>query len=60
MVLLSESETLNEAIQDNHINNWKLNDDIILSLIDTIKESEMYQEYMQNLKGVLKMIKIPN
>ena len=51
LVLLSESETLNEAIQDNHINNWKLNDDIILSLIDTIKESEMYQEYMQKPEG---------
>lgn len=51
LVLLSESETLNKAIQDNHINNWKLNDDIILSLINTIKENEMYQAYMQKPEG---------
>ena len=38
LVLLSESEALETALDDNYINNWKLNDDIILSLIETIKE----------------------
>ena len=47
LVLLSESEALETALDDNHINNWKLNDDIILGLIDTIKESELYQNYME-------------
>lgn len=47
LVLLSESEALETALADNNINNWKLNDDIILGLIDTIKESELYQNYMQ-------------
>ena len=51
LVLLSESEALETALDDNNINNWKLNDDIILGLIDTIKESELYQNYMQKPVG---------
>jgi transcription antitermination protein NusB len=47
LVLLSESEALETALDDNNINNWKLNDDIILALIDSIKESELYQNYME-------------
>ncbi len=51
LVLLSESEALETALDDHNINNWKLNDDIILGLIDTIKESELYQKYMQKPVG---------
>ncbi len=51
LVLLSESEALETALDDHNINNWKLNDDIILGLIDTIKESELYQSYMQKPVG---------
>lgn len=51
LVLLTESEALETAIDDHNINNWKLNDDIILGLIDTIKESELYQNYMQKPVG---------
>ena len=51
LVLLSESEALETALDDHNINNWKLNDDIILGLIDTIKESELYQNYMQKPVG---------
>lgn len=51
LVLLSESEVLETALDDNNINNWKLNDDIILGLIDTIKESQLYQNYMQKPVG---------
>jgi N utilization substance protein B len=47
LVLLSESEALESALDFNNINNWKLNDDIILGLIDTIKESELYQNYIE-------------
>ena len=42
LVLLTESEALETALEDNNINNWKLNDDIILGLIEVIKESELY------------------
>ncbi|MFM7896903.1 MAG: transcription antitermination factor NusB [Flavobacterium sp.] len=51
LVLLTESEALETALDDNNINNWKLNDDIILGLIDAIKESELYQKYMQKPVG---------
>jgi N utilization substance protein B len=51
LVLLTESEALETALDDNNINNWKLNDDIILGLIDTIKESQLYQNYMQKPVG---------
>lgn len=51
LVLLSESDALETALDDHNINNWKLNDDIILGLIDTIKESELYQNYMQKPVG---------
>ena len=33
LVLLTESEALETALDDNNINNWKLNDDIIYLLI---------------------------
>ncbi|WP_238989463.1 transcription antitermination factor NusB [Flavobacterium sp. LMO8] len=46
LVLLAESEALETALEENNINNWKLNDDIILGLIEVIKESELYQNYM--------------
>ena len=36
LVLLSESEALETALDDNNINNWKLNDDIILGLIENL------------------------
>ena len=51
LVLLTESEALETALDDNNINNWKLNDDIILGLIDAIKESQLYQNYMQKPVG---------
>ncbi|MCL9769981.1 transcription antitermination factor NusB [Flavobacterium sp. HXWNR69] len=47
LVLLAESDALDTALDENNINNWKLNDDIILSLIDTIKESKLYHQYME-------------
>lgn len=46
LVALANSETINTAIEDNHITNWKKNDDIILFLIEAIKESKIYQNYM--------------
>ncbi len=47
LVLLSESEALENAIDDRKINNWKNNDDIILSLIESIKASDLYKNYME-------------
>jgi N utilization substance protein B len=46
LVLLAESEALETALEDHKINNWKMNDDIILSLIDVVKESDLFKKYM--------------
>jgi N utilization substance protein B len=46
LVLLAESEALETALEDHKINNWKMNDDIILSLIDVVKESNLFKKYM--------------
>lgn len=45
--LLEESNTLSVALEDRKINNWKLNDDYILILLDAVKESALYQKYME-------------
>ncbi|MVO07851.1 transcription antitermination factor NusB [Flavobacterium sp. TP390] len=46
--LLSESRSLNNAIDDRKITNWKRNDDIVLFLLEAIKESVYFEKYMQN------------
>jgi N utilization substance protein B len=44
LVLLAESEALETALEDHKINNWKMNDDIILLLIDIVKESNLFTD----------------
>lgn len=44
--LLEDNESLNNAIDDRKINNWKQNDDYILLLLEDIRESEVYKNYM--------------
>jgi len=51
LILLSESEALGNALDDRKIKNWKNNDDIILFLIESIKESNLYKNYMQKPKS---------
>nr|WP_322625841.1 transcription antitermination factor NusB [uncultured Flavobacterium sp.] len=46
--LLHESNPLSIALEDRKINNWKLNDDYILILLDAVKESEQYKKYMSS------------
>jgi len=46
--MLAESNPLSIAMADRNINNWKNNDDYILLLLEDIKKSEVYQNYMQN------------
>ncbi|WP_082344300.1 transcription antitermination factor NusB [Flavobacterium akiainvivens] len=47
LTLLDESNPLSIAIADRRINNWQLNDDYILLLLEDIKETELYKNYMQ-------------
>ncbi len=44
--LLENQSTLSVAIETKKINHWKLNDDLILQLLDDIKKSEVYLTYM--------------
>ncbi|CAM4056104.1 MULTISPECIES: transcription antitermination factor NusB [Flavobacterium] len=52
--LLLRSDSLTEAIDKRSITNWKHNDDIILFLLEVIKESELYKEYMDLPKVTFK------
>ncbi|WP_394760131.1 transcription antitermination factor NusB [Flavobacterium sp.] len=49
--ILSENKSLLNALEDRKINNWKLNDDYIIILLQAIKESDLYQDYMSNPKS---------
>ena len=49
--LLEESNSLSIALEKRKINNWAMNDDYILILLNAIKQSELYQKYMINKKS---------
>lgn len=44
--LLDNQSTLSVAFETKKINHWKLNDDLILQLLDDIKKSDIYLAYM--------------
>ena len=44
--LLSESNSISIALESRKVNNWQLNDDYILLLLATIKQSQPYLKYM--------------
>ncbi len=44
--LLASTESLENNIEDRNINNWKRNDDVILFLLEAVKASDLYQNYM--------------
>jgi len=44
--LLEESSSLSIALEKRKINNWSMNDDYILILLDEVKQSELYKKYM--------------
>ena len=43
---LEQNTKLNTALDYNNINNWQFNDDTIISLLQAVKESELYDQYM--------------
>jgi transcription antitermination protein NusB len=49
--MLSENNSLSNAIEDRKINVWSLNDDYILLLLAAIKDSSLYKKYMNNRKN---------
>ncbi len=46
--ILSENNSISIALENRKINNWSLNDDYILILLEAIKQSELYENYMGN------------
>ena len=46
--ILTENNSLHIALENRKINNWVLNDDYILLLLDDIKQSKLYDKYMSN------------
>lgn len=46
--LLVENNSLGIALADRKINNWKNNDDYILILLEAVKSSEVYENYMES------------
>ncbi|WP_395045949.1 transcription antitermination factor NusB, partial [Flavobacterium sp.] len=51
LTILTENKSLLNALEDRKINNWKLNDDYILILLQAIKESALYESYMSTTKS---------
>ena len=46
--ILAENNSLSIALENRSINNWALNDDYIILLLNAIKESDLYSKYMSN------------
>lgn len=46
--ILAENNSLSIALENRKIDNWTLNDDYILLLLNDIKQSKLYQNYMLN------------
>lgn len=46
--LLADNNSLSIALENRKINNWTLNDDYILLLLNDIKQSKLYAKYMSN------------
>ena len=46
--ILDENSKLSIALETNRISNWQSNDDTILSLLQAVKQSELYSKYMNS------------
>ena len=46
--ILAENNSLSIALENRKITNWELNDDYIIILLDVIKKSDLYKNYMSN------------
>jgi transcription antitermination factor NusB len=46
--ILAENNSLSIALENRSINNWTLNDDYIILLLNAVKVSELYAKYMSN------------
>lgn len=46
LIALDESNSLSIALEKRKINNWQINDDTILLLLQDVKSSELFENYM--------------
>lgn len=46
--LLKNSKSIDVALDTHKINNWKVNDDAILLLLNDVKQSKIYEDYMND------------
>lgn len=46
--ILCENNSLSIALENRKINNWTLNDDYIILVLNDIKQSDLYAKYMNN------------
>ena len=51
LLQLEDNNSLTIALEKRKINNWSLNDDYILILLNEVKKSELYQDYMRTTKS---------
>jgi N utilization substance protein B len=49
--LLAENQSLSESLKSRKIDNWTRNDDYILLILDEIKKSKLYDDYMRSKAG---------
>jgi len=49
--LLEENNSLSIALEKRKINNWSMNDDYILILLNEVKKSALYENYMSTKKS---------
>lgn len=50
-LVLEESSSLSIALEKRKINNWEMNDDYILILLNEIKQSSLYENYISTKKS---------
>ena len=48
LLMLEENNSLSMAIEKRKINNWQMNDDYILILLNDVKKNGLYKKYMSN------------
>jgi N utilization substance protein B len=46
LVALDENTSIQAALEKRKINNWQINDDTIIMLLQVVKQSELYEAYM--------------
>ncbi len=52
--ILAQNNSLSIALENRKIDNWTLNDDYILLLLNDIKQSKLYQNYIEQFGKYLR------